>query len=61
MWYVVIFLGLEALMITARAVDRSADLQKVNEINKELFKVIKHFVDVKALRSVKNSGKHSLP
>ena len=53
---------LEALMITARAVDGLADLERVNAINKELTKVIGHFVrvvDVKTLRSAKNSGKHS--
>ena len=56
-------MGLETLMITARAVDGSADLERVSEINKELTKVIGDFVravDVKALRSAKNSGMRSL-
>ena len=52
------------LMITARAVGGSIYSEKIEEMDRELTKVIEDFgraVDVEALRLAKKSGKQLLP
>ena len=52
----------KSLRITARAVGGPAYLEKIEEVDGELTKVIEDFmraVDVEALRLAKKSGKHS--
>jgi len=49
------------LMITARTVGGLANVESIEEMDKELTKVIEDFdraVDVEALRLAKKSGKH---
>ena len=51
-------------MITARTVGGSADPEKIEEMDRELTKVIEdfnHAVDVESLRLAKKNGKHLLP
>jgi Cdc6-like AAA superfamily ATPase len=51
-------------MITARAVGGPANPEKIEEMDRELTKVIEdfnHAVDVEALRLAKKNGKHLLP
>ena len=50
-------------MITARTAGGTAHMEKIEEMDRELTKVIEdfnHAVDVEALRLVKKSGEHSL-
>ena len=52
------------MMITARTVGGSAHPEKIEEMDKELTKVIEdfnHAVDVEALRLAKKNGKDILP
>jgi len=58
------FWSWQLLMITARAVGRSAHPEKIEEMDRELAKVIEdfnHAVDVEALRLAKKNGEHLLP
>jgi len=58
------FWSWQLLMITARAVGGSAHPEKIEEMDRELAKVIEdfnHAVDVEALRLAKKNGKHSWP
>jgi hypothetical protein len=51
-------------MIAARTIGGSAYVEKIEEMDKELTKVIEdfnHAVDVEALRLAKKNGKHLLP
>ena len=57
-------LGWQILMITARTVGGSVHSEKIEEMDKELTRVIEdfnHAVDVEALRLAKKNGKHILP
>ena len=56
-------LDCQVLMITARTAGGPAHLEKIEEMDRELTKVIEdfnHAVDVEALRLVKKSGEYSL-
>jgi len=58
------FWSSQVLMITARAVGGLAHPEKIEEMDRELAKVIEdfnHAVDVEALRLAKKNGKHLLP
>jgi len=58
------FRSWQVLMITARAVGGSAHPEKIEEMDRELAKVIEdfnHAVDVEALLLAKKNGKHLLP
>ena len=51
-------------MITARTVGRSAHPEEIEEMDRELTKVIEdfnHAVDVESLRLAKKNGTHILP
>ena len=53
----------QVLMITARTAGGPAHLEKIEEMDRELTKVIEdfnHAVDVEALRLAKKSGEYSL-
>ena len=53
----------QVLMVTARTAGGSAHVEKIEEMDRELTKVIEdfnHAVDVEALRLAKKSGEYSL-
>ena len=62
-WYAVIFPIWKVLMIAARKAGGSTYLETIEEMDKELTKVIEDFMralDVEALRLAKKSGTYSL-